>query len=232
MCIRDSAYPGTEMHRTMAIIKEESFEKPFMVDILKVISDSPNQYDLPFYFMGQVIQTSFEYETPKALETLGKKNGYQHLWTEGHGKAKDENMKLSWMQNRKFYTLTSTTSKDDELLFVRIGANDPEFNLRRDAALVLRRKEAQNTTFVSLVESHGNYSPVTESAMNSKSNIASIKIVHDDNKYTALTIEAINGSMHMLILSNLDAVIDSKHILKINNTEYQWVGPYQYGAIK
>lgn len=227
-----NAYPGTEMHRTMVVIKEKGFEKPFMVDILKVASDSPNQYDLPFYFMGQVIQTSFEYEAPKTLETLGNKNGYQHLWTEGHGKAKDENIKLSWMQNRKFYTLTSTTTTDDELLFVRIGANDPEFNLRRDAALVLRRKDAQNTTFVSLVESHGNYSPVTESAVNSKSNIASIKMVHDDNNYTALTIETINGSSHMLILSNLDAAMDSKHTLKINNTEHQWVGPYYYADIK
>lgn len=227
-----NAYPGTEMHRTMAIIKEEGFEKPFMLDILKVTSDNTNQYDLPFYFMGQVIQTNFEYEAPKVLETLGKKNGYQHLWTEGYGKAKDENIKLSWLQNRKFYTLTSTALADDDLLFVRIGANDPEFNLRRDAGLILRRKDTQRTTFVSVIESHGSYSPVTESAVNSKSNIARVKIVHDEEKYTAITIEDLNGNVNMLILSNLDAVIDSKHKLKSNNKEYQWVGPYYYDTIK
>lgn len=227
-----NAYPGTEMHRTMAIIKEEVFEKPFMVDVLKVTSESENQYDLPSYFMGQVIQANFEYEVPKVLEILGEKNGYQHLWKEGHGKSTGENTKLSWMQNRKFYTLTTTASANDEMLFVRIGANDPEFNLRRDAALIQRRKAAKNTTFVSVVEAHGSYSPVTESAVNSKSIIASVQLVHDDEKYTAITIEDLNGKVKMLILSNLNAEIDSKHSLNSNEIEYKWVGPYYYGAIK
>jgi hypothetical protein len=226
-----NAYPGTEMHRTMAIIKEEGFEKPFMVDILKVTSESENQYDLPSYFMGQVIQANFEYEVPKVLEVLGEKNGYQHLWKEGHGMSTGENTKLSWMQNRKFYTLTTTAVENDELLFVRIGANDPEFNLRRDAALIQRRNAA-NTTFVSVVEAHGSYSPVTESAVNSKSNIASVQLIHDDEKYTAITIEDLNGKVKLLILSNLDAKIDSIHSLNSKEIEYKWVGPYYYGAIK
>ncbi|MEP0304003.1 MAG: alginate lyase family protein, partial [Maribacter dokdonensis] len=57
-----NAYPGTKMHRTMAIIKQDGFEKPFMLDILKVTSDSTNQYDLPFYFMGQVVKTNVDYK--------------------------------------------------------------------------------------------------------------------------------------------------------------------------
>ncbi len=227
-----NAYPGTEMHRTMAIIKEEGFEKPFILDMLKVTSESENQYDLPSYFMGQVIQTNFEYEAPKVLETLGNKNGYQHLWKEGQGKSNGENTKLSWMQNGKFYTLTTTTSVNDELLFVRIGANDPDFNLRRDAGLIQRRKDTSNTTFISVVESHGSYSPVTESAVNSKSNIANVQLVHDDENFTALTIEDLNGKVNMLILSNLDAATDTKHKLTINNKEYQWQGLYYFGSIK
>lgn len=227
-----NAYPGTEMHRTMAIIEQGGFEKPFMLDILKVQSDTLHNYDLPFYFMGQVIQTNIEYEAPKMLETLGKKNGYQHLWIEGQGKASGVNTSLSWMQNKRFYTLTSAVTESDELNFVRIGANDPEFNLRRDAGLIIRRKNTRNTTFVSLIESHGSYSPVTESAVNSKSTIASVQLVHDDEKYTAISIEDINGNANMLILSNLDAATDSKHKLNSNNTEYEWIGPYHYGTIK
>ncbi|MEP2238203.1 MAG: alginate lyase family protein, partial [Maribacter sp.] len=113
-----NAYPGTEMHRTMAIIKDESFENPFMLDILKVDADSTNQYDLPFYFLGQVIKTNFEYEVPNTLEPLGNDNGYQHLWSEGCGSTTEENTKISWLDKGKFYTLTSTISKDDELRFV------------------------------------------------------------------------------------------------------------------
>ncbi|NNE75848.1 MAG: alginate lyase family protein, partial [Pricia sp.] len=139
-----NAYPGTELHRTMAVINDENFEKPFVLDIMKITSDTENQYDLPYYFMGQVMSTNFEYESP-ALEILGKENGYQHLYLEGKGKPSSENIKLSWLGNGNFYTLTSVTNPSDEVLFTRLGANDPEFNLRRDAAIMLRRKNTNNT---------------------------------------------------------------------------------------
>jgi len=223
-----NAYPGTEMHRTMALLKGSGFEKPFLLDILKVTSNSTNQYDLPFYFMGQVIQTSFEYTAPETIEPLGKKYGYQHLWTEGQGNASEDNSKFSWMNERRFYTLTTTTTAADEMRFVRIGANDPEFNLRRDAGLMLRRKDSQHTTFVSVLESHGSYSPVSEFAVNSKSNIASVKKVHDDDKYTAIEIEDIKGRKFLFILSNNDANNSSKHKLNINGNDYSWSGPYYF----
>ena len=63
-----------------------------------------------------------------------------------------------------------------KLLFARIGANDPEFNLRNEQALILRRKECKNTLFVSTIESHGTYSPVSESAVNANSNIKELKL--------------------------------------------------------
>lgn len=223
-----NAYPGTEMHRTMALIKEDGFEKPFLLDILRVTSDSTNLYDLPFYFMGQVIQTSFDYEVPEELHPLGENFGYQHLWTEGHGNASEGNTKFSWMNERRFYTLTTTTSAKDEMRFVRIGANDPEFNLRRDAGLILRRKNTQHTTFVSLLEAHGSYSPVSEFAVNSKSSIASVKKVYEDAEYTAIEIEDLKAKKHLFILSNNDANNSSKHKLSINGNDYSWSGPYHF----
>ena len=212
----------------MAIIKEEDFEKPFLLDILKVTSDNTNQYDLPFYFMGQVLKTNFEVETPQVIQPIGNANGYQHLWAEGNGTANDGNTKLSWMNNGKFYTLTSETNIDDELQFVRIGANDPEFNLRRDAGLLIRRKNSKNTTFASIIEAHGNYSPVSEFAVNSNSSISKLSIAYDDDEFTAISIQDINGASRMLILSNLDAKETNGHNLKINDKDYEWSGPYYF----
>ena len=51
-----NAYPGTEMLRTMAIIKDQDFEKPYVLDIMKVYSNKANQYDFPYYFLGQVLK--------------------------------------------------------------------------------------------------------------------------------------------------------------------------------
>ncbi|MBD0777263.1 alginate lyase family protein [Maribacter sp. ANRC-HE7] len=224
----NNAYPGTEMHRTMAIIKEEGFEKPFLLDIFKVKSDSTNQYDLPFYFMGQVLKTNFEYEVPGTLEPLGIDNGYQHLWSEGCGSTTAENTKLSWLEKGRFYTLTSATSKDDELRFVRIGANDPEFNLRREAGFLIRRKDAKNTLFVSVIEAHGSYSPVTESAVNSNSNVALLKVVLDTIDYTAISITTIKGDTKLFIIANTNASKEAKHTLNINEKNYTWMGCSYY----
>ena len=223
-----NAYPGTEMLRTMAIIKDEDFEKPYMLDIMKVVSNKSNQYDFPYYFLGQVIETNFDYQTPKVLNPLGSKNGYQHLFVEGTAKASNENSKLSWLNKGKFYTLTSLTNNNDELLFTRIGANDPEFNLRREAAFMLRRKNTRNTLFVSTIEAHGSYSPVTESAVNSNSSIKELKVVLDTEDYTAIEITNIKGATKLFITANTNASKEAKHILKISNKSFTWVGSYYY----
>ncbi|KAA5826411.1 alginate lyase family protein [Algibacter amylolyticus] len=222
------AYPGTEMLRTMAVIKDEDFEKPYVLDIMRVTSNKANQYDFPYYFLGQVLQTNFKYKTPETLKPLGNKNGYQHLFLEGSAKAQSDNSKLSWLNKGKFYTLTTVTSNADNLLFTRIGANDPEFNLRREAALLLRRKNVKNTTFVSTIEAHGGYSPVTESAVNSNSNIAHLKVVLDNADYTAIVITNVNGVSKLFITANTKQDKGIKHKLTINNESYEWSGSYYF----
>ena len=226
--IENNAYPGTQLHRTMAVIKDDGFEKPFMLDIMKINSDSKNQYDFPYYFMGQVLSQNFEYESPKVLKPLGENNGYQHLYLEASGKASVGNSQFSWFNNNKFYTLTSITDYKDELLFTRIGANDPQFNLRRDPALILRRNNSKNTTFVSAIESHGFYSPVTESAVNSKSSIKELKVVLDSEEYTAISITSLKGNTKLFITANTNASKEAEHKLKINNKNYSWRGSYYY----
>lgn len=223
-----NAFPGTKMHRTMAIIKQDGFEKPFMLDILKVTSDSTNQYDLPFYFMGQVVKTNVDYKIPNTLEPLGERNGYQHLWLEGTGITNNENTKFSWLDNGRFYTMTSATLPNDELKLVRIGANDPEFNLRREAGVILRRKDINNTLFVSTIESHGSYSPVSELAINSNSNIKELKVVVDTAAYTAIEITAINDETSLFIIANTNNSKEAEHKLKINDKNYEWSGSYHF----
>jgi hypothetical protein len=226
--VESNAYPGTEMRRTMALIKNERFEKPIVLDILKVNSDKENQYDLPFYFMGQLIDVNFEYDSPASLSALGERNGYQHLYLEGQGKPASNNTRFSWMGSGRFYTLTSVAGSTDELLFTRIGANDPDFNLRRDAAFMIRRSDTGDTTFVNIVEPHGGYSPVSELAVNANSSIAELKIVHDDENYTAVSIEDLDGHTSLFVVSNADASAGARHRLEIDGRTWQWTGPYSY----
>ncbi len=221
-----NAYPGTELHRTMAFISGGE-SKPFLLDIVQVKSSKANQYDLPYYYFGQLISTSFDVKTPKNLSPLGTSNGYQYLWNEGKGVAKSDQVQFTWLSNRKFYTITSSTKPEDELIFGRIGANDPNFNLRRDPTFIIRKNKTKNTVFASIIESHGTYNPVTESADNAYSAIESLKLVYQDDTYIALTIQLKTKDIKTFVMATKNASKEADHSIKINGKEYTWKGPYQ-----
>ena len=224
----ENAYPGTLMHRTMAVIKDENFEKPFVLDILRVDTDKKNRYDLPFYYMGQIIDKNFTHESPTTLSPFGEDNGYQHLFVEGKGNASEGNTKFQWLQHGKYYTLTTVTNAEDEVYLTRIGASDPDFNLRRDAAITLRRNDTQDTLFVSVVEPHGSYSPVSESSINSRSSIKNLEVVLDSNAYTGVRITDVKGGAQLFIIANSNNDSSAKHKIDINSESFSWVGPFFY----
>ncbi|MGA9638090.1 heparinase II/III domain-containing protein [Flavobacterium sp.] len=222
----DNAYPGTKMHRTMVVLQDEGYEKPLLLDIFQIDSDKANQYDLPFYYQGQMMSSNFTYQTPKTLEPLGKAYGYQHLWKEGIGKATTENTKISWLDNGVFYSLTSATQPTDELLFVGLGANDPSFNLRRDPGFIIRKKNSQKATFVNVIETHGSYNPVTEVATNAFSLIDKIEVVYEDANYIGVTIKNKERKSILFILATNNNSTTKKHQIKIKDTTYTWVGTH------
>ncbi|WP_242698646.1 alginate lyase family protein [Alteromonas sp. 5E99-2] len=221
-----NAYSDSVLHRTMAVIKDEDFEKPFLLDLFKVTSKAKHQYDLPYYFMGQVLDTSFAFNTPKSLDVLGKENGYQHLYVEGKSNdLTEESAQFNWLNAGKYYTLTTATNKSDEIMFTRLGANDPQFNLRRDAGIMLRRND-KSTLFASVIEPHGSYSPVTEASLNANSHIESLEVLQNSDDYTAVKITTVKDKTLIFILANKDAEKSSSHKLKIEGKTYKWKGPY------
>jgi oligo-alginate lyase len=222
------AYPGTKMHRTLAMIKLNDLENAFVLDIMKVSSESKNQYDFPFYFMGQVMNMNFDYDSPSSLSPLGEDNGYEHLYVEGKGKPSAATTQFSWLGDGTFYTLTTATNLSDELLLTRLGAKDPEFNLRRDAAFMIRRKETGDTVFASIIEPHGGYNTVSELSANSSSSIAELKVVHDDAYYTAVSIIDVQGHSNLFIVVNQNPAADKQHHLQINGKSYRWKGAYYW----
>ena len=93
---------------------------------------------------------------------------------------------------------------------------------------MIRRKAAGETVFASVIEPHGSYSPVSEFAVNSNSNIAELKLVYDDKNYTAVSIEDMEGHTSTFVLSNLDASTSKHHQIEIVDRTYEWTGPYHY----
>lgn len=226
-----NAYPGTQLQRTMASIKLAGEEKPIVLDLLKVDSNKYHNYDLPFHYLGQIIDTNFDYDVPSSLKTFGKKNGYQHLYVEGVGKPSEDKLRFTWLHEEKFYTLTSVASSSDELFFTRLGANDPDFNLRRDASFVIRRGEVKNTLFANIIEAHGSYSAVSENSIEPESRITALEVVHDDAQHTAVLIESVSKQSNIFIVANKDSSSARKHRLKIDGKYFEWKGPYYFSSL-
>ncbi|GGZ93467.1 alginate lyase family protein [Algibacter mikhailovii] len=222
----ENAYPGTKLHRTMVTIRDEDYDNPYVLDIMRVSSDTSNQYDLPFYFLGHIMQADFEYKKLPAPEVLGKSDGYEHLYKEATATVSDGNIKLNWLRNNKFYTYTAVTVNKDEVIFGRIGANDPDFNLRPEQTLILRKKNTKDALYVSTIESHGTYSPVSELAVNAYSHIKQIEVIYNSNEYTAIQVDTNNNKSKVFIISNENNDNEATHKLTINNNVYTWKGPY------
>ena len=199
-----------------------------MIDIFKVNSNSPNQYDLPIWFQGHLLETNFDYESElTGLSTLGEGHGYQHLWKEAVGKPSGEDAKISWFSNGKFYSMTSVVNKTDDLIFARIGANDPEFNLRHDPTFIIRKKNSKNATFVSIIEPHGAYNPVAEIPTHPFTSIEKLELLIDEAAYTAIRFSNKAKKQWVLILANTNASKKAKHQLEISGKMYEWTGPFK-----
>ncbi|MFB9054948.1 alginate lyase family protein [Formosa undariae] len=218
-----NAYPGTVMQRTTVMLNNESFEQPVLLDLMQVNSDKKHQFDLPFYYLGQVISTSFDYEKYQTLSTLGKDHGYQHLWKEGSGRSTTGDAALTWRSHDTFFTLTTTADAEDDLIFGRIGANDPEYNLRPDPVLIVR-KNTDSALFASVLETHGSYNSVSEFSENAFSSISKLSVLKSGVDYSAIQITMMNGDEFVFIMSNSEASKTQKHELKLNAKVYTWTG--------
>jgi len=222
----ENAYPSTKLHRTMVTIKDSDYDNPYVLDIMRVASENSNQYDLPFYYIGQLMQTSFEFTKSDVPQILGDSNGYQHLYKEASSISNGENIEINWLANNRFYTYSAATTYNDEIIMARIGANDPEFNLRHEPTVILRKKNTKDAVFVSTIESHGTYSPVSELAVNAYSNIKHIEVVLNSNAYTAIQIVTNKDKTTVFVISNQNNDKEAEHKLTISNNEVSWKGAY------
>ncbi|MFY0625226.1 MAG: heparinase II/III family protein [Reichenbachiella sp.] len=222
------AYKDIEMTRTFAMLSDEALLRPIILDLYKVKSKKKNQYDLPFYFQGQILKTNFDLVKNRTFAPLGKSNGYQHIWNEANSKIEEGNIKFNWFDNDKFYSITSVSTDNDQVVLGRTGANDPDFNLRHDPVLILRRKATSNTLFCSVIEPHGYYSRVSEFGQNAYSKIEKVEIIQDDSSYSVMKVTTNSGIELILTVVNNNEDLKKVHELKIENEIRTWTGPYSY----
>lgn len=222
-----NAYEGIQMQRTMAIVNIDGLENPLVIDLFSVQAPEGTRYDLPLYYMGELMSTNQQFEMQNDLSPMGKESGYQHLWLEGQAAINNESFRMTWFNQKNFYTVTSAIQEGDRALLTRIGANDPNFNLRRDAGLIHRRT-AGNTLFANLYETHGEYSYSDEIPVNSFTSVSAIKVLHESADYATVSFELENGSTYLFSVSQNNADENRQHSLQIGSEKLEWTGPVYF----
>lgn len=223
------SYPGVTMRRGLFSIDDSILGNALLIDVFNVKSNEVKQYDLPVYYQGQFLESNFKYKTFESLEKLGKAAGYQHIWKEASTNEVGSEVQFSWLSKGKFYTYTAEGKSGDEIVMGRVGAMDPDFNLRRDPVFLTRRKNMKETTFVSVIETHGAYSPIDEKARNPYGVIQSIENTLDTDEYSVIKLIAKDGKEFLLCIAKNANI--TKHKVNIGNSQVEWEGPFIFKQI-
>lgn len=227
----DNAYPDRTLFRAQFLITLPDFVQPLLIDVFRSIGGERAVHELPTWYKGQLLSTSFDYTFQNVLKPLGTKHGYEHLWLEASGKPATKSAQIGWINQGTFYTQTMSTQAGDEILLVRLGANDPNFNLRRDPAFVLRRPNVETTTFTSVLETHGSYSSRDEIPHEPYSYVSDVVIEKDTPEYTAVSFSHVEGNSWLLLLANTNNDPVATHETNINGRTVEWTGVYHLTQI-
>ena len=222
----DTAYDGVTLARTMAVVSDPAFERPIVIDVMKARSEGVHDYDLPFHYQGQVVETNFDLKTNSTSRyPLGTKNGYQYLWHVASAKADNDFSKLTWLKNNRFYTLSTAMPANTEIVFTEAGANDDNFNLRREPAVIFRTGKSSNVSYVSVIEPHGEYNPIVEFTLNSHSQIESIDHYEEGGAEFVLITTTAGKTVGLGFSGSQDSSLT--HNVNVNGTTMSWKGAYQ-----
>jgi hypothetical protein len=221
-----NAFRGVKMQRTVFLITNKTFDFPIVVDLVKANSKTNHQYDLPFYYNGHIINLNIPYQKfADNITKLGSNFGYQHLWKEATFSPSDQATQLNWFLGNQFYTLTTNATSKLNGFLVRTGASDPDYNLVQRAG-ILYRTRANNVTFASVIEPHGEYNLVKEITTKPNTNIADVTIAVDNDNFTVVIIKTKSGQVFTLFVANQKFGSSIERTVNLNGKEYKWKGNF------
>ncbi|MFM2600800.1 heparinase II/III family protein [Vibrio fortis] len=218
-------YTGVDMQRSVILAELPEFEKPLVIDVYRIEADAEHQYDLPVHHSGQIIRTDFDYNIEKTLKPLGEDNGYQHLWNVASGKVSGSSL-VSWLHDSSYYSLVTSANEGSEVIFARTGANDPDFNLKSEPALILRQS-GQNHVFASVLETHGYFNESIEASVDARGLVESVSVVGHNSVGTVVRIQTTSGNTYHYGISNqAEDVQQATHTVEFAGETYSWEGAF------
>jgi hypothetical protein len=178
------AKQGIKMQRTLCTVELPDLDYPVVLDIFDLRASADHQYDLPYWFRGHLVSTNYERTAALSeMHTLGSSNGYQHIWVEAEGATPtDKAAKMTFFNGNRMYSITTASTTPLQAVMLRAGANDPDFNLRHEQAYMLRAAKAKDCVIANVIEPHGQYDVVAETAAGTVSSIDDVTVSDNAGK--------------------------------------------------
>jgi hypothetical protein len=220
----ENCYQGVVLNRTLALLEVEG--RSYLIDLYNVKNESEGDYDLPVYFNGQILDANYEYKRLDEYKTLGDKSGYQHLIVDSEAKNLPSTASLTWMKDKGFYTLSTLTDDNTEFIITRLGANDPNYNLRKQMGMMLRFPKSKNKKLLTVYEMHGNYNPASELVQQSEGSVKNLKLIEGDEEKVLIQLELKNEKTIQLLL-DLTFSKSVKNEIEIDGAKMSWEGNYK-----
>ncbi|AKC88160.1 alginate lyase [Pseudoxanthomonas suwonensis] len=221
----DGAYEGVAFTRTQALVEHAELGLPVVVDLLRVHGDRAARYDLPLHYAGQIMKVGFDARRELGQRpVLGEANGYQHLWVDAVGEPSAQTRSLTWLLDGRFYTHHFGASAPTRAILAESGANDPEFNLRREPVLIQRMDGQSQASFFAVLEPHGEYNGSAEYVTGADSRIREVRHFRGATAdVVALTL--VSGTELALGIAHYPSA-GPRHRVAGDGHAYEWTGPY------
>ncbi len=220
------AYPqeGASMTRLLALVDVEGLSQPVALDLLRAEGEDGLQYDLPLHYSGHIMRLGFDLDRHVAgRPVLGNGHGYEHIWEDGRASDVAAGQAyMTWLLDGRFYTYRFVPQENLEVILGESGANDPDFNLRREPLVIQRVTGSNRVTFVSIIEPHGLYDGAAEQTVEGDSQIASLRHVRSGTNDLVL-IETLAGAEAVIAIS-WDDTTETTHSATIEGREIEWQG--------
>lgn len=220
----DNCYEGVKFNRTLALLKVEG--RTYLIDLFNIKNSKASQYDLPVYFNGQLLNTNFDYKRLNKYKVLGTDFGYQHLIVDSEATNLPSTTKITWMKENGFYTLSTLVDSNTEFFVTRLGANDPNYNLRNQMGMLLRFPKSKNKKLLTVYEMHGNYNPVSEAVLQSEGSIEKLSLVEGNDEKVAIQLKLKNDKTIQLLL-DLKFTNSANNETVVNEQTVSWDGNYK-----
>lgn len=219
----ENVEPGVALQRTLVMADIPGLEEPTVLDLMRAESDTSHTYDLPLHYQGHIMELAFPVESQVgARPVLGEDNGYQHIWVDAVAQPEAGDAAMTWLLDGRFYTYRFVTDGSVQAILGESGANDPDFNLRREPMVILRARDREDYAFASLLESHGRYDGAAEQTVASRSRVRAMRHDRIDGA-DVVRLTLANGSRVAIAISH-DRDESAHHRVSLDGETLAWTG--------